>query len=111
MEQYKKRVNMYMMPLFCILLSRRLELVINDPLGLCVFSSPCVKSPLDPCKLLPTASRGQELHCLATLCKGPSPVYFKHTFCYFCLMYPGSCNVKCNEQMLLFSLSKAAMIL
>lgn len=38
MEQYKKRVNMYMMPLFCILLSRCLELVINDPLLVCAFS-------------------------------------------------------------------------
>lgn len=38
MEQYKKRVNTYMMPLFCILLSRCLELIINDPLLVCGFS-------------------------------------------------------------------------
>lgn len=80
LEQYKKRANMYVMPLFCILFSRHLQLVINNPLLVCGFFPPSVKSSLNPCKLLPTASCGQEVHCLATLCKGPSPVYFEPTF-------------------------------
>lgn len=61
MEQHKNRENIWDAP-SCILFSSPLQLVFNNLLLVCgflVFFS--VKSPMNVCSLLPTATCGQEL--------------------------------------------------
>lgn len=60
------------MPPSNILFSSPLQLVFNNLLLGLGFYFSSVKSPMNPCNLLPTASCGQEFGCLAALYKGPS---------------------------------------